>query len=193
MDCGEVKEFLNENFLVTGISLPGDLERHIESCEDCRRYYDELVGLGNRLAPLSDISMSAAETVEFETRLENSIDNLEVTEPVLSDESRIYSILRLTLAAAAVFLITVVSFKSDFPAATAVFQDGEQWQLSRVESDDLAVFFSNGDSDLIPALVDGGSADYLTSRIPSDQAYGLLETATEEEMEWLMENFSMEI
>ncbi len=193
MDCQKVKDFIRDNFMSTGYDLPRDITGHLDECTECRAYLEEMNILGAKLDPIAEISMSPEETIDFETGLNRAIEAADAEQSTYVPENRIFSLTRMALAAAAVLIMMAVSFNSDMTNGLAVLQNMDALQLSQVDTDDMAMMFVNGDSDLLPSLVEDESAAYLTDQIKPGQADDILDAVTAEELEWLMENLTMEI
>lgn len=193
MDCRQIKQFLDENFVATGFDLPDDIAGHVKDCGYCRDYYEELISLSASLDPIAEVSMTPDETAQFESGLFEAIEETEIAQPSYVPEGRVFSIARMALAAAAVLLMMVTSFNPDFPAEVAIMQNTEELQLTSVEAEDVALMFDNGDGVLIPSMLEDQSASFLTSQMQPGQAEDILDDVTAEELEWLMENLTMEI
>lgn len=193
MDCHRIKEFLQENFLATGYDFPAEVMEHLDGCPDCRAYYEELVSLGEKLDPISEISMTPEESMRFESELMPALEAVDPAPTSYVAEGRIFSIARLALAAAAVLVMMVVSNNPDISSGLAILQNVDELQLSQVDDEDMALLFSNGDSDFIPSLFEEESATYITNQLQPGQADNILETISPEELEWLMENLTLEI
>ena len=193
MDCQKVKEFIRDNFVLSGYDLPPDISGHLDQCSECRGEWEAMNILGEKLHSLSEISMSREETANLEAGLNRALAAMDARPSSYAPEARIFSLARMALAAAAVLIMMAVSFGPDMPSGLAVLQNMDALQLSQVETDDMAMLLVNGESDMLPSLVDEESATYLTTQVKPGQVDDILETATPEELEWLMENLSMEI
>jgi len=193
MDCSRTREFLDENFLAGGYHLPPEVEAHIGDCPECRAAYQEMLALGETLEPLADITMTAEETARFETGLSQAIAETGPRRLSYVPENRIFSIARLALAAAAVLVMMAVAYNPDLPTGLALFQTDDVWQPTNLETEDVALMYADGDTDLLPSPMDDQTADYLTEQLHPAQAEDLLESVTAEELEWLQQNLTLEI
>jgi hypothetical protein len=192
MECRQIKIYLEENFLVSGFDLSEEISAHLDECRECRNYYEELVTLGNSLIPMNEIAMVRDESKRFEENLAKALEAVDNVDPASISENRIVSLARLALAAAAVLVIMVVSYNPQFSSKIALLENTDAWQPSNVESEDMAQLIINGDTEALSVFSDE-SVVYLTETIPPRQAEVILESVTTEELEWLMENMSMEI
>lgn len=193
MNCERVTNYLEENFVATGFDLPDDIREHIDACDRCRAYFGELVSLGDILEPMADIALTPDEVIRLNADLDRSIDAAETSRSSYTSESRIFTLTRLAMAAAAVMLIMMVSLNGEFRSGSGLLQDIEELSIGSVESENLAGLFTNGDVEALPSLVEGDSASYITGQVQPGQADEIFETLTREELEWLMENLSVEI
>jgi len=193
MDCSRIKEFLDENFLAGGYQLPSAIEEHIGNCPECKAAYNEMLALGETLGPLADISMTRDEAARFELGMSRVLAEIDIPGPSYVPENRIFSIARLALAAAAVLVMMAVTYNPELPSDLAILQNGDIWQTSRPETEDMARLFASDDTDLLPSPMDDQAANYLTDQIQPAQAEGILESVTAEELEWLQENLTLEI
>jgi hypothetical protein len=190
MNCARVTNFLEENFVSTGFDLPEEVQEHVDDCVRCRAYFKKLVSLGEKLEPMSDMAMTADEAARVHAGLDRALEAVKSPLSSYIPENKIFTITRLAMAAAAVLLMMMVSLNGDFPSGTGLLQDIDDFELNSFETEDLAGLF---DTDAIPSLIEGDSASYITDQIRPGQADDILETLTPEELEWLMDNLSVEI
>lgn len=193
MDCSRIQEYLDENFLAGGYHLSVAIEEHIGKCPECKAAYEEMLALSRTLDPLVNIAMTADEAARFESKMARAMAEIDYVKPSYAPENRFFSIARLALAAAAVLIIMAVTRDPDFSTGLAILQNADTWQSSRLETEDMALLFANGDSDLLPSPMDDQAVDYLTDQIQPAQAESILESVTAEELEWLQENLTLEI
>jgi len=193
MRCTQVKERLIEQITAAGIQPPGNIQDHLDACDDCRVYYRELSLLSESLLPLDDISMTAEESAKLEAAVGAVIGSGGRWNTCLKPEKKMYAIVRAAAAMAALVLIVlVVSGKQTADEAMPMYSIDE-FDLSHTSAEDMAPLFVNGDQDYLPSLVDEEKAAYLTDQVYPAEAEEILESATTEEIEWLMENYSLEI
>lgn len=188
MTCVQAKRMMDESFLAGGCHLPPEVEDHLGTCPECRAYYAQLQALGDTLAPLAGIALTPEEEAQLWAAVEGAA-GADVSQEFSSGKTRLFSFTRVLVTVAAVFVLMVIFLKSDIPESPAFVFDVDDLQLTRVEIDDIAPLFVDGDSDLLPSLVDDESAGYLIQRIEPGQADDILEGITAEEIQWLTENF----
>ena len=144
MDCRYTIEYLEENFLASGYNLPPEITEHLEECHDCRTHYEELSALSDSLSPMADLVMTPDEAVRFEGNLAEAIEAADRPLTSYVPENKIFSIARLALAAAAVLVIMVVSYGPDFSSTLALWENTDDWQLSQINTEDMALLLVAG-------------------------------------------------
>jgi hypothetical protein len=193
MDCHRIQEYLEDNFLATGYELPAGIREHLDDCGECRSFYEEMLSLGEYLSPISDIAMTADETIRFETGLMEAIEAVDRPGKTYAPEKNIITVARMALAAAAVVVMILVSYNPDKPAGLAILNNSNAWQLAQISTEDMTPLLVNGGSEILPSVVDDQSAAYLTEQIQPWEADNILETMTSEELDWLQKNLTLEI
>jgi hypothetical protein len=149
--------------------------------------------VAEKLASLSVISMTPDETKKFEAGLHKEIESVDSYKSGYVPEVRIFSLARLALAAAAILIMMITSYNPDFPATPALVEGVDQWKPTGIETEDVAIMFANGESDLLTPVLDDESVSCLTRGLQPGQAEDILESVTPEELNWLLENITMEI
>lgn len=193
MTCTRIKEYIQELFVSGGFELPQEIKEHLDSCHECRAFAEDLTALSRTLAPLGDIALTAEEAARLEADL-SALFSAEARKPVaVSPEGKIAAIARMALAAAAVLILMMMPWDPDFPSQVNFMPNTDDLHLTRIDEMDMASLFTDGETDLLPSIVDNQSAVYLTDQVQPGQADDILEKLTPEELEWLMENVSMEI
>ncbi len=107
MNCREIKDRLH---LLVGILTPDDsIKEHLESCPDCRKYFEELRQLENTMKSVPFEPLSAAESALVQERLDDRIGRF---------LNRAVGFYRLMVpygtSLAAICLLLFISFVSDF-------------------------------------------------------------------------------
>lgn len=193
MKCHEAKEWLTDNFTSGRTETADEIAAHLDECADCRAYYEELLSISAALSPLEDISMTDAESARFEETLNAAIQAVALPDRQSRRKKTISSVVRVATAIAAMFLIVTVSFHTDSIDTARPVYNVDDFELTGTSVQDLAPLFVDDNGDLLPSMVDQQSAAYLTDQVDPTQAEDILESATSEEIEWLMKNYSMEI
>jgi predicted anti-sigma-YlaC factor YlaD len=189
MNCEQVKNWLTDNFTVGGMETTGEIAAHLDECADCRAYAEELAALSAELAPLTDISMTAVESAE----LDAAMQTIAIPDGRIQRKKRLFSIVRIATAAAAMILIVMVSFRSNPVNSSYPIYNVDDFELTGTSVSDLAPLFVDNGGDLLPSMVDQQAVTYLTEQVDPAQAEDILESATSEEINWLMKNYSMEM
>jgi len=193
MKCRDIQDSLNQMFTFGGLDLSPGAQTHLETCPECREYYEDLVDLNQDLAPLTDIALTPEEAARLNTGLTAKIEKLE-SAASRSATRRIFTVLApLSLAAAAVLALLLWSPWQHYvlqPTSTTVV--GE-FQFDKLKSDDILPLLTSNDADLLPALIDEKTASYITEQVKPMQADELLESLSKDEIKWLNDNLSMEI
>jgi hypothetical protein len=193
MNCTTVKEWLTEHLTAAGIEPTIEIARHLDTCDDCRRYYEDLVSVSETLLPLAGISMTAEESAKLETGIRRIISDGNRWSTYLRPERKIHVFIRTATAIAALILIVLISSGRQTTDEIAPTYSVDEFDLLYTATEDLAPLFVNGETDYLPALIDDAEAAYLTDRVYPAEAEEIMESVTTEEIEWLMENYSMEI
>jgi hypothetical protein len=193
MKCREVQESLDQMFTVGGLELTPEMTAHLDSCPECREYYEDLVDLSKDLTPLAEISLSPVEVSRLEAGLEAGLDK---AKPALSrptDRKFINIMAPMALAAAAMVVLLLWSpWQNRLPQPISKATSAEI-QFENLDADDILPLLTSKDADLLPALVDEKTASYITEQIKPMQADEVLEKLTTDEVKWLNDNLSMEI
>ena len=193
MRCFEVKDILQENITSGGIELDSELRSHLDSCAGCREFLRELEQLSEGLLPLADFRLTPAEEAGLEEMLDARLDSEPAPIPTQPREHKIFSIARIAMAAAAVLVLVVLSSGPTRDNETAAVDDSVFIQYSMLDETDVASLIADDSEDLLPSLFDQSSAAYLASQLRPGQVDEILGTVSDEEMEWLEKNFSVEI
>ncbi len=193
MNCEQVKSWLTDNFTVTGIEATSEIAAHLDQCADCRAYAGELAALSAELTPLADISMTAIESAGVEAALDTAMRTMAIPDRRSRRKKNLFSIIRIATAVAAMILIVTVSFRTNSVDTSYPIYNIDDFELTGTSVQDLAPLFVNGNGDLLPSMVDQQAVNYLTDQVDPTQAEDILESATSEEINWLMKNYSMEM
>ncbi|MEZ5358649.1 MAG: hypothetical protein R3F48_07420 [Candidatus Zixiibacteriota bacterium] len=198
MTCTETREFLQDHFTSDGISLSEAVRGHIDSCVGCKAFYDELAGLGSTLAPLTELQLTAEEAAEMSAAISRQMTLTPMAVPEIRTqrmkEGKIFSIARILLAAAAVFLMVVISSSpTQYDLKTAVVDEYSGIQYLSVNEYDIAILLDDNANEILPSYVDQTSAAYLASQLQPGQVDYLIESLTDEDIAWIEANFAVEI
>lgn len=193
MNCDHIKEWLTENFTAAGIEPTGEVAAHLEQCPECRAYAEELAALSSELAPLADISMTAFESAGLEAALDAVIQAAAIPDRRSRRKKTIFSVVRIATAVAAMFLIVTVSFHTNSVNTSYPIYNIDDFELTSTSVQDLAPLFENDNGDMLSSMVDQQTVNYLTDQVDPAQAEVILESATSDELNWLMKNYSMEM
>lgn len=193
MNCDHVKEWLTDNFTVSGIEPAGEIAAHLEQCAECRKYAESLAALSAGLSPVAELSMTETESGRLLEAVEAIMQTAAIPNRLSRRKRNIFSVVRMATAVAAMILIVAVSFRSSSVDTSYPIYNLDDFELTGTSTQDLAPLFVNGSSDLLPSMVDQQAANYLTDQVDPAQAEDILESATSEEINWLMKNYSMEM
>jgi hypothetical protein len=192
MNCRHVEKWMNDNITSSGIELPDEIRNHVDSCDKCRAYYRELLGLLEKLDGLNSIMLTADESSQLIRKIETAIDHSAQPDSKQSLIRWIATIARPALAVAAVLIITLFS-TPHLPTDSTVSQEMEEVLPSRTGQENLLQLLLNGDLDYLSSLLDQSSISYITDQVKPGQVDDILNDISAEEMEWLMENLKVEI
>ncbi len=193
MKCDHVKEWLTENFTVAGTPPAGDIAAHLDECAECRAYAEKLASLSADLSPLTEITLTAFESAGLEAALDTAMQTLAIPYRRSQRKKNIFAIFRIATAVAAMVLIVAVSFRTNSVDMAYPIYNVDDLELTGTSVQDLAPLFVNDNEDLLPSMVDQQAVTYLTDQVDPAQAADILESATSEEINWLMKNYSMEM
>lgn len=192
MNCRRVKEWLDGDITSSGIELPDEIRKHVDSCGECRAYYQELLGLREKLGGLDNITLTADESDQLIRKIETAIDHSAQSDSKRSLVRWIVTIARPALAVVAVLIITMFSTRH-LPTDLTVTQEIEEILPSRTGQENFLQLLLNGDIDYLSSLLDQSSISYITDQVKPGQVDDILNGISAEEMEWLMENLKLEI
>ncbi|MFH1700963.1 MAG: hypothetical protein ABIE07_10280 [Candidatus Zixiibacteriota bacterium] len=193
MKCHEFKSKMDELFTGSPMKLPDEMQNHIESCDECRAYYNEFAQMSEMLAPLAGFELTEKEAARLESGLRKKMIDEPAPIPVQPRERNIFSWIRMASAVAVVALIVLFIYSPESPNQITTALDWTEINSDNIDTDLLAEMIFDSDENILGEFIDESTTDYITSQIESDQAFDLLENLTEEELAWLSENFTMEI
>lgn len=175
MKCEQIKEQLD--LLFGSNELPEEIEQHLESCEDCRAYHQELRRLSEKLGGDADFEPSAFDLEKAVAGVEDRIDSQET--PSIVPVSRLRQLSRV----AAVLLIVGVSY-------TTYLIGQKQGQEPVAKVVDTVLTYTADTAEMDDYFV-----NMLIEDFSSDAYFGagemLLDDLTEEELEYLTENMTV--
>lgn len=189
MTCTECRQQLEQSF--GQIQLEATLVEHLGGCAECREYWEQLARLAE------DIPDNTAFTFDTDTidrlvrTVDRAIDQANGTTPFAKQDAHEVSrwnLMRLAPAAAAVLLVAGVGLGGYFvgrtnfdPAITTIVQPVATGLSSTDESD-----YDEPDDPTFEVLL----SDFAADR-PYDASEKLLDDITDEEMEYLAQNFDV--
>ena len=175
MKCEKIKEQLD--LLFGSDELPEEIQQHLESCEDCRAYHQELRRLSEKLGGDSDFEPSTFDLEKAVAGVGHRIDSQKT--PSITPVSWLRQLSRV----AAAVLIVGVSYTTYL-----IGQKQGQEPVARVVDTVLA-----NTADTVE--MDDYFVNMLIEDISSDSYFGagelLLDDLTEEELEYLTENMTV--
>ncbi len=191
MTCADIQIVIDESFLSGGIKLADEIKKHTATCPACQNYLIEMTSLSDDLNLVSQIELTSAESEAMVSALSKEIQPKRVT-----SRFNITSLIRSGLAAAAIIIISFLARPDDQNPIVnfTIDQYWEELQMTRINPDDLSLLLVNGDgTDYLPSLIDTAEAKYLTNQIPAGQIDDLLFDIDSEELEYLAQNYAMEM
>ena len=169
MNCDRVQE---ELLLLFGSPLiPNELQEHIEQCEQCRRFHEELSGLSRNMPDDDLFYPTRQEAEKIQKRVESGIAS-----------RSIFSSPRVLAVAASVFLVLGVSYISFRGGDSGGPGDNKTEDTIRAQSGDMET------------ELDAESIEILFENVASDPYRGgyelLLQELTDEELDYLEQNLN---
>lgn len=185
--CNEAREAVDLHFGLE--ELPIDLQTHLDECESCRAYHDEMTVFADSLGSDTDIPFSAEELDQAVSDVVERIDNQPTVVSVISP---VANWLRPMLRIAAVLMVVGLSYSSyQLGLESSLGVGTDMLQLADAADDRLNVLLdydtdSEMDEGLIGILIDDYCADGAYEATAS-----LLDDISAEELEYLTENLQV--
>lgn len=189
MNCAECREQLEQSFGQT--QLEAGLDEHLENCAECREYREPLARLAECIPDDTAFAVDADTIDRLVQNVDQAIDTSSGAKPISNRDSHDYSpwtLMKWLPAAAAVLLVVGVGFGGYFvgrtnfdPAITTIVQPVATGLSSTDESD-----YDEPDGPAFEVLL----TDFAADR-PYDASEKLLDDITDEEMEYLAQNFDV--
>ncbi len=193
MNCRQTQQWLESELTSAGIEPGEDIRRHLEACPECRFQYDDLSALQGRLAPLASLALTSAEANQMMVNLSAGMAASPKNRATASMAViRLRSLVRPALAAAALLVIALAG-APQLPVAPVVSREFQDLQVTQSQGVDILSFLTGGDEDGLPTLVDQPSAAYITASVDPAQAADILDSLTQQEIEYLVEHVSLEL
>ncbi|MCP4566351.1 MAG: hypothetical protein GY841_02090 [FCB group bacterium] len=189
MNCQRVHDALDDGFTSAGIDVAADVHVHLEACAECKAYYDELTAMVELLHPLDNLELTPNESSTLMAGLEKAAERTDRKRPVYQWAA---AILRPAMAVAMVMII-MFSAGPNLPGLLVLDADMENLEFSQTETEEILSYMINDNVDLVPELIDPGDAAYITGQVTSAQAEDIFDDLSTEEINWLMDNFTLEI
>ncbi len=181
MTCVETQERLYEN--AGRAKLPADLKAHVISCDSCRAVWDDLRDL-SMLADESPFLPTEAETERLVAAIYRRIDSQQRGKVAILPSW----LQRLAPLAAAAALVAVMAISGDYVTEReAAYHDS-----LAASADDIELYSSAvvSDDDLDINTIESLIEDY-TAHPASEPSSALLKDLTEDELQYLTENFDV--
>lgn len=189
MTCTECKQRLEQNFGQT--QLESTLDGHLNDCAECRNYWEQLARLADDLPDDAAFAVDADTIDRLVQAVDRTIDLSNDTAPNAKRESydvSPWTLMKLLPAAAALLVVAGVGFGGYFvgrtnfdPAITTIVQPVVTQFGTTDESD-----YDEPDDPTFEVLL----SDFAADR-PYDASEKLLDDITNEEMEYLAQNFDV--
>jgi predicted anti-sigma-YlaC factor YlaD len=184
MNCESARELIDLYF--GHDELPDGLQTHLDQCDSCRIYHDELVRMAGGLGSDSDTPFSIEDLDRAAAGVAQRIDRQPTVVPLSTKW------LRPLLRVAAVLLVVGLAYSSYRVGVDSNFSaDLDTLQNADAEVDELTILLEyevedEMDEDLIGILINDYCADASYEATAS-----LLDDISEEELEYLTENFEV--
>ena len=176
MNCQQIKDELL--LLIGADTIPPNIQTHLDTCAECRRFWSELTAAADTLGSDEDFYLDDAALESAVNRVDARIDQLELKK-VTNVRSAWFSYVP---AAAAVILLVGISISAYL---MGWFTSGNG-QAGLTSPDTAWVTLENGDVDILQ----DSNLDYFMYQSTAS-AELLYDELTEEELEYLDENFDV--
>ncbi|MDH3890867.1 MAG: hypothetical protein OEV49_07255 [candidate division Zixibacteria bacterium] len=189
MTCDEYRQQLEQSFGQT--RLETSVLEHLKSCAECRRYWQQLAGLAEDIPDDQAFAIDAATVDRLVQKVDGVINLSNGTAslaPSDSRESSPWSLLKLLPAAAALLVVVGVGVggyfvgRTDLDPPTATNDQADATLSGLVDESD----YDEPDEPTYDILLSA----FTTDR-PYDASEKLLDDITDEEMEYLTQNFDV--
>jgi len=187
MDCNKIKNILDESF---GSTLPVEIIDHLNSCQSCNDYWQEINTLSSALFNSSDLELSEKELDQAVVNINQVIDNQ--NSKIIPIANKYHSRWLVISRVAAVLAVIMVSYGS-FQLGqnnTAVLPQPVIENSIDIFGSDLISWSDEEDQELDDETVSLLIADY-TSESGINAVENLLDDLTDEEIEYLEKNFDI--
>jgi len=183
MDCRDVKSSLQ---LVVGDLRPDDkIMNHLESCSDCRKYYEELQQLEGTMQAIKYEPLSAVEFAMVQEKLDSRIGRL------VNKAVGMYRLMvRYGTSVAAICLLLFISLVSDIQISQNVVIDDYTSYQQYAYQDYAGNTTDEEDSYLEEDYVDALFSEYVGNH-GSYAGQQLLGELSEDEYEYLSQNIDV--
>ncbi|MFH2049482.1 MAG: hypothetical protein ABIJ12_08550 [bacterium] len=180
MNCDRFKE---ELFDYLGFDiLPETLSDHLNECEECRNFWMELQNLGDHLGTDEKFYPDEASSDGFVWEVNARIDELEIEQK----ETLVKLVNYLLPIAASIIILLGISLSSGYLGNT---ETNIVYNISTDLNVQNGYFLEDEEDEMEVQFVDELLNDYSAS-VVNDPSEQLLDDLTNEEMEYLKENFN---
>lgn len=189
MTCIEIKQILDQSFGQT--EHEPEVDEHLTNCSECREYWEQLVNLSEALPGDEQFSFDDATIDSLIEKVEDAIHpSTDITSITTQETKNItqVNLMRWLPAAAAVLLVVGVGIggyfvgRTNLNPATATINQPTALLLGSVDESD----YDEPDDPTFEVLL----SQFTTDR-PFDASEKLLDDITDEEMEYLTQNFDV--
>lgn len=189
MTCTEYRQELEQSFGQT--LTEADTIQHLNSCAECREYWEQLASLAQELPDDSQFHSDDATIDALVQRVEDAIQPSVDIAPITQQESdkvSTWTWMRLLPAAAAVLIVVGVGIggyllgRNDINQTTGIDDQSVAMPLGSIDDID----YDEPDGPTFEVLL----SDFAADR-PFDASEKLLNDITNEEMEYLTRNFDV--
>lgn len=189
MTCTECRQQLEQSF--GQIQLEATLVEHLDGCAECREYREQLARLAEDIPDNTAFTFDADTIDRLVRTVDRAIDQANGTTPFAKQDSHEVSrwnLMRLAPAAAAVLLVAGVGLggyfvgRIDLDPTTAT----NDYQAAMLFGSTDETDYDEPDDPTFEVLL----SDFAADR-PYDASEKLLDDITDEEMEYLAQNFDV--
>jgi hypothetical protein len=196
MKCKEVQKRLEFGLTAEGIDLPEDIRAHVDSCAECSAFLAQLESIGTELGPAQVTGLTAEEEMSLRHGIEErlaAIDNITNVKKRAARWARLIPKVAIPVAAAAALVLAVVMQEEQGVqngAASGLISPAE---LDEFTDNELAMVYYDMGNDEENGLIEQAAFSQIAGEIDPLAADDVIESASEEELQWLMDNLSMEM
>ncbi len=194
MNRREWEQYIAAAVTADGIELTPELRRVIETDPEAKAYYDELLLLSGRFTPLRHIAITADESESLLAGIEAEIETVASVTPSFAWSGLLKLLWQPAMAAVLLLIIVLLPQMQKSPEIANVAVTNTVTSVTTdIGETELALLLSDNEVESLSYLLDESTQSYITSQVEPGQAGDIFEQLSDEELQYLAENFTLEM